>query len=95
MNGYEIRLQVSFEKSNTTLEPLSEILSIQYIGADTDTVYYKLLGANASYTALSFHTARKENDDNKLKGMTLRCNDSFSFNGILILYLDLYVELYR
>lgn len=95
LNGYEIRLQVSFEKSNTTLEPLSEILSIQYIGADTDAVYYKLLGANASYTALSFHTARKENDDNKLKGMTLRCNDSFSFNGILILYLDLYVELYR
>ena len=95
LNGYEIRLQVSFEKSNTTLEPLSEILSIQYIGADTDTVYYKLLGANASYTALSFHTARKENDDNKLKGMTLRCNDSFSFNGILTLYLDLYVELYR
>jgi hypothetical protein len=95
LNGYEIRLRVSFEKSNTTLEPLSEILSIQYIGADTDTVYYKLLGANASYTELSFYTARKKNDDNKFKGMTLRCNDSFSFNGILILYLDLYVELYR
>lgn len=95
LNGYEIRLQVSFEKSNTTLEPLNEILNIQYIGADTNTVYYKLLGANASYTALSFHIARKENDDNKLKGMTLKCNDSFSFDGILILYLDLYVELYR
>lgn len=95
LNGYEIRLQVDFETSNTTLEPLNEILNIQYIGADTNTVYYKLLGANASYTALSFHTARKNNDDNKLKGMTLKCNDSFSLDGILILYLDLYVELYR
>lgn len=95
LNGYEIRLQVGFETSNATLEPLNEILNIQYIGDDTDTVYYKLLGANASYTALSLHTARKTNDDNKLKGMTLKCNDSFSLDGILILYLDLYVELYR
>ena len=95
LNGYEIRLQVGFETSNATLEPLNEILNIQYIGDDTDTVYYKLLGADASYTALSLHTARKTNDDNKLKGMTLNCNDSFSLDGILILYLDLYVELYR
>lgn len=42
-----------------------------------------------------FILREKKNDDNKFKGMTLRCNDSFSFNGILILYLDLYVELYR
>lgn len=95
LNGYEIRLQVGFETSNATLEPLNEILNIQYIGDDTDTVYYKLLGADASYTELSLHTARKNNDDNKLKGMTLKCNDSFSLDGILILYLDLYVELYR
>lgn len=95
LNGYEIRLQVGFETSNATLEPLNEILNIQYIGDDTDTVYYKLLGADASFTALSLHTARKTNDDNKLKGMTLKCNDSFSLDGILILYLDLYVELYR
>lgn len=95
LNGYEIRLQVCFETSNATLEPLNEILNIQYIGDDTNTVYYKLLGADASYTGLSFHTARKNNDDNKLKGMTLKCNGSFSLDGILILYLDLYVELYR
>ena len=95
LNGYEFRLQVDFETSNAKLEPLNEILNIQYIGTDTDTVYYKLLSSNASYTALSFHTARKSNNDKKIKGMTLRCNDTFSLDGILILYLDLYVELYR
>ena len=95
LNGYEIRLEVGFETSNATLKPLDEILNIQYIGADTNTVFYKLLGANASYTAIAFHTARKINDDNKLKGMTLKCNDSFPLDGILTLYLDLYVELYR
>ena len=95
LNGYKIRIEVEFEHSNSKLEPLNDILNIQYIGTDTNTAYYRILNASASYTALSFHSTRKTNDDNKLKGMGLRCNNSFTLNGVLILYLDLYVELYQ
>lgn len=95
LNGYTIGLQVDFDTSDKTIELLSDILNIQYIGDETDTVYYKLLNANASYSALSFHTVRKNNSENKLKGMSLRSNNSYTLDGVLILYLDLYVELYH
>ena len=82
LNGYKIRIEVEFEHSNAKLEPLNDILNIQYIGTDTSTAYYRILNASASHTALSFHSTRKTNDDNKLKGMGLRCNNPFTLNGV-------------
>lgn len=95
LNGYIIRLNVVFGTIKTTLEPKNEVLNIQYVGEDTDTVLYRLLGITSSFTAMSFHISRKNNSDNKLKGVSIKVNNTFSLNGDLYLYIDLYAELYR
>lgn len=92
--GYRAEFNIKFEEANLTVNNMTDILQIYYLGEETDSVKYKLDSSSASFTGMSFHIAVKKDNDNKEKGCSVRSNTDFTFNGLLVLRLDFEMELY-
>ena len=92
--GYRVYFNIEFEQANLTVNNMTDILQIYYLGEETNSVMYKLVSSIASFTGMSFHIAIKKDNSNNKKGCSVRSNTDFTFNGILILELDFEMELY-
>lgn len=94
LRGYTVEFQISFESAKLTIDTMTDILQIYYLGKETNTAKYYLHDICASYSAPSFHLVRKKNTDGHLKGCSIRLNNDFDLDGILILYFILEIKLY-
>lgn len=94
LDGYRVDFDIKFEQAKLTVNNMTDILQIYYLGEETNSVRYKLCSSSGSFSGMSFHTAVKKDDSNNEKGCSVRSNTDFTFDGILLLRLDIKMELY-
>ena len=94
LDGYRVDFNIEFERANLTVNNMTDILQIYYLGEETNSVRYKLYSSSCSFSGMSFHVAVKKDDSNNEKGCSVRSNTDFTFDGILVLMLDIKMELY-
>ena len=94
LDGYRVDFDIQFEKAKLTVTNMTDILQIYYLGEETNSVRYKLCSSSGSFSGMSFHTAVKKDDSNNEKGCSVRSNTDFTFDGVLVLKLDIKMELY-
>lgn len=94
LDGYRVDFDIKFEQAKLTVNNMTDILQIYYLGEETNSVRYKLCSSSGSFSGMSFHAAVKKDDSNNEKGCSVRSNTDFTFDGILLLRLDIKMELY-
>lgn len=95
LHGYNMQFRVQYDSgSNVSITPSSKILKIQYIGDETNNVYYDVKNIYSSYSTKNFYSVRESNDLGQAKGMSIRMDVEYTLSGILFLFFNVYVNLY-
>lgn len=94
LDGYMVDFNIEFEQAKLTVNNMTDILQIYYLGEETNSVKYKLYSSLGSFSGMSFHVAVKKDNSNNEKGCSVRSNTDFTLNGILLLRLEIKMELY-
>lgn len=60
LDGYRVDFDIKFEQAKLTVNNMTDILQIYYLGEETNSVRYKLCSSSGSFSGMSFHAAVKK-----------------------------------